>query len=167
VLQKLLELPQQLLGEEAGNSSSSSEAAEARAAQAFAWLLGQRQQLLVCPDEATAKAVFQAVWCSSSREVAQAAYTNFLGWCGMSDSQSGNLQCYRSGGSCRLSATADGLAPVHFVVLHNNSTTHHNDACNMPQPGCSALAHLCCPDYSSCKAACCSVWCGPTSLCAC
>jgi hypothetical protein len=91
VLQQLLALPQQLLGAEAAGSSSS-EAAEARAAEAFAWLLGQRQQLLVCPDEATAKAVFQAVWCSSSSsELARAAYTKFLGWCGMAESQSGRL----------------------------------------------------------------------------
>ncbi|WIA32736.1 hypothetical protein OEZ86_005922 [Tetradesmus obliquus] len=88
-LQKLLQLPQELLGAEAGSSSSSNEAAEARAAEAFTWLLGQRQQLLVCPDEATAQAVFRAVWASSSREVASAAYTKFLGWCGMSESQSG------------------------------------------------------------------------------
>lgn len=87
-LQKLLQLPQELLGAEAG-SSSSNEAAEARAAEAFTWLLGQRQQLLVCPDEATAQAVFRAVWASSRREVASAAYTKFLGWCGMSESQSG------------------------------------------------------------------------------
>jgi hypothetical protein len=90
VVQKLLKMQQQLLGAEAG-SSSSSEAAEARAAEAFAWLLCQRQQLLVCPDEDTAKAVFRAVWCSSSKEVAQAAYTKFLTWCGMSESQSGGL----------------------------------------------------------------------------
>uniref|UniRef100_A0A383VBQ3 Uncharacterized protein n=1 Tax=Tetradesmus obliquus TaxID=3088 RepID=A0A383VBQ3_TETOB len=89
-LQKLLQLPQELLGAAAGSSSSSSsEVAEARAAEAFTWLLGQRQQLLVCPDEATAQAVFRAVWASSTREVASAAYTKFLGWCGMSESQSG------------------------------------------------------------------------------
>jgi hypothetical protein len=93
VLQQLLAVPQQLLGAEAAGSSSS-EVAEARAADSFAWLLCQRQQLLVCPDEATAKAVFQAVWCSSSSEQARAAYVKFLGWCGMAESQSGRLACY-------------------------------------------------------------------------
>jgi hypothetical protein len=90
VLQQLLAMPQQLLGADAAGSSSA-EAAQARAAEAFAWLLGQRQQLLVCPDEATAKAVFQAVWCSSSSELARAAFVKFLGWCGMAESQSGAL----------------------------------------------------------------------------
>ncbi|KAF6251785.1 hypothetical protein COO60DRAFT_1644676 [Scenedesmus sp. NREL 46B-D3] len=135
VLQPLLALPQQLLGAEAGSSSSSSsEAAEAGAAEAFAWLLGQRQQLLVCPDAATAKAVFQAVWCSSSTELAKAAYTTFLGWCAMSESQSGgdvadvsDAPWFSADSSCRgdtsllcgAPAFADQQPPV---TLHSNSS---------------------------------------------
>ncbi|WIA12572.1 hypothetical protein OEZ85_006231 [Tetradesmus obliquus] len=70
-LQKLLQLPQELLGAEAG-SSSSNEAAEARAAEAFTWLLGQRQQLLVCPGGEVPD-VSEAPWFAADSSAADAS----------------------------------------------------------------------------------------------
>jgi hypothetical protein len=139
VLQQLLAVPQQLLGADAAGSSSSSEAAEARAAEAFAWLLGQRQQLLVCPDEATAKAVFQAVWCSSSSEQARAAYVKFLGWCGMAESQSGRLTHY----CCSAGADACSTEDVALQSLCKQVAAVTVDA-DARQCNCAAYSANCC-----------------------